>query len=76
MERVCFQLGGNEVETNIVVVDSAHGLEYFLLARNFLRAYIVLVDLKILSTTAKDRAVPGSLHVNVRTVATPRKLND
>ena len=44
-ERVRFQLGGYELETNFVVVVDAHGLENFLLGRNFLRAYNVLVDL-------------------------------
>ena len=44
-ERLRFQLGGYELETNFVVVDDAHGLEDFLLGRNFLRAYYVLVDL-------------------------------
>ena len=42
--RVLFQLGGSELETNFVVVDDAHVLEDFLLVRDFLRAYNVLVD--------------------------------
>ena len=37
-ERVLFQLGGYELETNFVVVDDALGLEDFLVGRNFLRA--------------------------------------
>ena len=37
-ERVRFQLGGYELETNFVVFDDAHGLEDFLLDRNFQRA--------------------------------------
>ena len=44
-ERLRFQLGGYELETNFVVVDDAHGLEDFLVGRKFLRAYNVLVDL-------------------------------
>ena len=44
-EHVFFQLGGYELETNFVVVDDAMGVEDFLLGRNFLRAYQVLVDL-------------------------------
>ena len=45
VERVRFQLGACEHETNFVVVDDAIGVEDFLLGRNFLRAYQVLVDL-------------------------------
>ena len=44
-EKIKFQLGGYEWETNFVVVDDATGLEDFLLGRNYLRAYQVLVDL-------------------------------
>ena len=44
-EHVHFQLGGYELETNFVVVDDAMGVKDFLLGRNFLRAYQVLVDL-------------------------------
>ena len=44
-ERIQFQLGGYELETNLVVVDDAMGVEDFLLGRNFLRSYQVLVDL-------------------------------
>ena len=44
-ERIHFQLGGYELETNFVVVDDAMGVEDFLLGRNFLRSYQVLVDL-------------------------------
>ena len=43
-ERVRFQLGSYELETNFVVVDDAMGVEDFLLGRNFLRAYQMLVD--------------------------------
>ena len=32
-ERVCFQLGGYELETNSVVVDDAMGVKNFLLGR-------------------------------------------
>ena len=44
-ERIHFQLGGYELETNFVVVDDAMGVEDFLIGRNFLRSYQVLVDL-------------------------------
>ena len=45
VERVRFQLGGYELETNFVVLDDAMGVEDFLLGRNFFRTYQVLVDL-------------------------------
>ena len=48
VERVRFQLGGNELQTNFVVVDDAMGVEDFLLGRNFLRSYQVLVDLTVM----------------------------
>ena len=35
-EKIKFQLGGYELETNFVVVDDAMGVEDFLLGRNFL----------------------------------------
>ena len=44
-EQIRFQLGGYQLETNFVVVDDAMGVEDFLLGRNFLRTYQVLVDL-------------------------------
>ena len=44
-EQIRFQLGGYQLETNFVVVDAAMGVEDFLLGRNFLRTYQVLVDL-------------------------------
>ena len=64
---MCFQLGGNEVETNIVVVDSAHGLEYFLLARKFLRAYIVLVDLTSMKIVVRVPAKTVWHHAHAQT---------
>ena len=39
-----FQLGRYDLETNFVVVDDVMGFENFLLGRNFLRPYRVLVD--------------------------------
>ena len=44
-EQIRFQLGGYQLEANFVVVDNAMGVEDFLLGRNFLRTYQVLVDL-------------------------------
>ena len=43
-KKIKFQLGGYELETNFVLVDDAMGVEDFLLGRNFLRAYQILVD--------------------------------
>ena len=55
-ERVRFQGGGYELETNFVVVDDAMGVEDFLLGRNFLRAYQVLVDFDLTSMKIVVRA--------------------
>ena len=57
-ERVRFQLGGYELETNFVVVDDANGLEDFLLGRNFLRANNVLVDLTSKKIVVRAPAKP------------------
>ena len=46
-EQIRFQLGGYQLETNFVVVDDVMGVEDFLLGRNFLRTYQVLVDLTL-----------------------------
>ena len=53
-EQVKFQLGGYDLETNLVVVDDAMGVEDFLLARNFLRTYQVLVDLTAMKEVVRD----------------------
>ena len=46
-KKIKFQLAGYELEINFVVVDDAMGVEDFLLGRNFLRAYQVLVDITV-----------------------------
>ena len=62
-ERVRFQLDGNKLQRNFVVIDNANGLEDFLLGRNFLRAYNFLVTHKkvkcgtMLGTAAPVRMV-------------------
>ena len=66
-ERVRFQLGGYELETNFVVVDDAHGLEDFLLGRNFLRAYNVLVDLTAMKIVVRAPAKPVWHHAHAQT---------
>ena len=63
-ERVRFQLGGFELETNFVVVDDAIGLEDFLLGRNFLRAYNVLVDLTSMKIVVRAPAKPVWHHAH------------
>ena len=45
VERVRFQLGGYELQTNFVVVDDLMGVEDFLMSRKFFRTYQNLVDL-------------------------------
>ena len=66
-ERVRFQLGGYELETNFVVVDDAQGLEDFLLGRNFLRAYNVLVDLTAMKIVVRAPAKPVWHHAHAQT---------
>ena len=66
-ERVRFQLGGYELETNFVVVDDAHGLEDFLLGRNFLRTYNVLVDLTSMKIVVRAPAKPVWHHAHAQT---------
>ena len=57
-ERVRFQLGGNELETNFVVVDDAHGLENFLPGRNFPRVHNVPVDLTYMKIVVRVPTKP------------------
>ena len=66
-ERLRFQLGGYELETNFVVVDDAHGLEDFLLGRKFLRAYNVLVDLTSMKIVVRAPAKPVWHHAHAQT---------
>ena len=57
-EQVRFQLGGYELETNLVVVDDAMGVEDFLLGRNFLRSYQVLVVLTSMKIVVRAPVKP------------------
>ena len=57
-EQVRFQLGGYELETNFVVIDDAMGVEDFLLGRNFLRSYQVLVDLTSMKIVVRAPVKP------------------
>ena len=65
-ERIHFQLGGYELETNFVVVDDAMGVEDFLLARNFLRSYQVLVDLTSLKIVVRALVKPVWHHAHAQ----------
>ena len=70
-ERVRFQLGGYELETNFVVVDDAMGVEDFLLSRNFLRTYQVLVDLTSMKIVVRAPVQPVWHHVHTQVSASP-----
>ena len=57
-EDVSFQLGGYTLKTNFVVIADHIGSEDFLLGRNFLRTYNVLVDLTAMKVTIRDPKTP------------------
>ena len=61
-EKVKFQLGGYELETNFVVVDDAMVVEDFPLGRNFLRAHQVLVDLTAMKVIVRAPSEPMWYH--------------
>ena len=78
-ERIHFQLGGYELETNFVVVDDAMGVEDFLLGRNFLRSYQVLVDLTSMKIVVRAPVKPVWHHAHAQvgdtSLATPVVLD-
>ena len=57
-EDVNFQLGGHTLKTNFIVITDHLGAEDFLLGRNFLRTYNVLVDLTAMRVTIRDPKIP------------------
>ena len=57
-EDVSFQLGGHTLKTNFVVIADHIGSEDFLLGRNFLRTYNVLVDLAAMKVTIRNPKTP------------------
>ena len=57
-ENVNFQLGGHSLKTNFIVIPDHLGAEDFLLGRNFLRTYNVLVDLTAMRVTIRDPKTP------------------
>ena len=79
-EGIRFQLGGYELETNFVVVDDAMGVEDFLLGRNFLRAYQVLVDLTSMKIVVRAPVKPVWHHAHTQvgddSLATPVALEN
>ena len=78
-EQVRFQLGGYVLETNFVVVDDAMGVEDFLLGRNFLRSYQVLVDLTSMKIVVRAPVKPVWHHAHTQlgdtSLATPVALD-
>ena len=78
-EQIRFQLGGYELETNFVVVDDAMGVEDFLLGRNFLRSYQVLVDLTSMKIVVRAPVKPVWHHAHAQVggtlLATPVALD-
>ena len=64
--HVGFQLGWYELETIFVVVYDAHGLEDFLMGRNFLGAFNVLVDMTSTKIVVRAPAKPGWHHANAQ----------
>ena len=65
-EQIRFQLGGYQLETNFVVVDDAMGVEDFLLGRNFLRTYQVLVDLTSMKIVVRAPVKPVWHHAHTQ----------
>ena len=65
-EKIKFQLGGYELENNFVVVDDAMGVEDFLLGRNFLRAYQVLMDLTAMKIIVRSPSEPVWYHAHAQ----------
>ena len=57
-ESVNFQLGGHTLKTIFIVIADQLGAEDFLLGRNFLRTYNVLVDLTAMRDTIRDPKAP------------------
>ena len=57
-ENIKFQLGGHELQTTFIVLTDDAGGEDFLLGRNFLRAYNVLIDLVAGKLTIRDPQTP------------------
>ena len=78
-EQIRFQLGGYELETNFVVVDDAMGVADFLLGRNFLRGYQVLVDLTSMKIVVRAPVKPvwhnAHTHVGDASLATSVALD-
>ena len=61
-----FQLGDYQLETNFVVVEDAMGVKVFLLGRNFLQAYQVLVNLTALEVVVRASSKPLRDHAHAQ----------
>ena len=57
-ENVNFQLDGHTLKTNFIVIADHLGAKDFLLRRNFLRTYNVLVDLTAMRVTSRNPKTP------------------
>ena len=66
VQRLRFQLGCYELETNFLAMDDAMGVEDFLLGRNFLRAYQVLVDLTSMKIVVRAPVQPVWHHAHTQ----------
>ena len=65
-EKIIFQRGGYELETNFVVVDDAMGVENFQLGRNILRAYQALVNLTAMKVVVRAPTRPVWYHAHTQ----------
>ena len=66
VDCVRFQLSGYELELVFIVVDDAMGLEDFLLSRNFLRTYQVLVELTAVRNVVQAPVKPVRHHAHTQ----------
>ena len=66
VERVRVQAGGYELDTNFVLMDDAMRVEDFLLGRNVLRAYQILVDLTSMKIVVRKPVQPVWHHVRTQ----------
>ena len=64
VERVRFQLGDYELQTNCVMVDDAMGVEDFLLGRILLRTFQVSVDLTAMRIVVQAPVKPVWLYAH------------
>ena len=73
-DDVSFQLSGHTLRTNFVVIADHIGSEDFLLGRNFMRTYNVLVDLTAMKATIPDPNLQGFSKQLMRLVSKKHRL--